>query len=350
MSSVEAVMIFRQLFDPESSTYTYLIADVHTREAVLIDPVMEQVERDLRLLGELNLQLVYCLDTHVHADHVTAAGTLRTRTGCKTGVCAVAGVACADIALSEGDAIHVGRHTIEVRATPGHTSGCMTFLVNDGEHIRAFTGDTIFIRGCGRTDFQGGDAATLYRSVHNQIFSLPDHAIIYPGHDYRGHQHSTVGEEKAHNPRLNTNISEDQFVRIMENLNLANPKKMAIAVPANLGCGLSNEADLHQDRDVLELRPDQIAHLDSYRLIDVREPHEWGGELGHLPTATLLSQGQVMDKAIRWPKDGSYLIICRSGRRSRNICEAMLDAGFTDVTNLKGGMIAWNEIFGRPSS
>ncbi len=343
-------MIFRQLFDPESSTFTYLIADEHSREAVLIDPVMEQVERDLRLLAELNLQLVYCLDTHVHADHVTAAGTLRSRTGCKTGVCAVAGVACADIALSDGHIIEVGQYTIEVRATPGHTSGCMTFLVNDGGQIRAFTGDTIFIRGCGRTDFQGGDAATLYRSVHKQIYSLPDNTIIYPGHDYRGHHQSTVAEEKAHNPRLNIHISEEQFVRIMDNLNLGNPKKMAIAVPANLGCGLSTEADQNQDRDVPELRPDQIQQLDAYRLIDVREPHEWSGELGHLPTATLLPQGQVMEKAVRWPKDGSYLIICRSGRRSRNICEAMLDAGFSDVTNLKGGMIAWNELFGRPQS
>ena len=226
----------------------------------------------------------------------------------------------------------------------------MTFVVEDGEHIRAFTGDTIFIRGCGRTDFQGGNAATLYRSVHQQIFSLPNETIIYPGHDYRGHHHSTVGEEKAHNPRLKAEISEEQFVRIMDNLNLANPKKMAIAVPANLGCGLSTEADQNQDRDIPELRPDQISQLNDYRLIDVREPHEWAGELGHIPTATLLPQGQVMEKANRWPKDGSYLIICRSGRRSRNICEAMLDAGFSDVTNLKGGMIAWNELFGRPRS
>jgi sulfur dioxygenase len=343
-------MIFRQLFDPETSTYTYLLADAVSREAVLIDPVMEQVERDLRLLSELDVQLVYCLDTHVHADHVTGAGTLRTRTGCKTAVCATAGVSCADMALDDGDVIAFGSHTIEVRCTPGHTNGCVTYVVDDGTQIRAFTGDALFIRGCGRTDFQQGDPATLYRSVHAQIFSLPDSALILPGHDYKGHHSSTVAEEKQHNPRLNTAISQDAFVEIMEGLNLDNPKKIDVAVPANLGCGLANEAEQPQDRLVAELGPNQIDDLGTYRLVDVREPHEWVSELGHIQTATLLPQGQVIEASVDWPKDETYLIICRSGRRSRNICESMMDQGFTDVTNLKGGMMAWNEQHGKPSS
>lgn len=343
-------MIFRQLFDPETSTYTYLLADSSSREAVLIDPVMEQVERDLKLIQELNLKLVFCLDTHVHADHVTAAGMLRSRTGCETGVCGEAGVACADHALGNGDAVPFGQHHIEVRCTPGHTNGCATFVVDDGEQIRAFTGDALFIRGCGRTDFQQGDAATLYRSVHEQIYSLPDDTIIFPGHDYRGHRSSTVREEKQHNPRLGLHISQDQFVAIMDNLKLDNPKKLHVAVPANLGCGLPGEGDQNQDREIPELGPGQVGDRSAFKVIDVREAHEWHGELGHLPDAMLLNQAKVLDEMKDWPKENAYLIVCRSGRRSRNICEAMLDFGFTDVTNLRGGMIAWNDQFGRPQS
>jgi len=343
-------MIFRQLFDPETSTYTYLLADADTHEAVLIDPVMEQVERDLKLIQELGLQLVFCLDTHVHADHVTGAGTLRTRTGCQTAVCAAAGVACADHALNNGDVVPFGQHRIEVRCTPGHTGGCVTYVIDDGSQVRAFTGDTLFIRGCGRTDFQQGDAATLYQSVHTQIFSLPDDTLIFPGHDYRGHRSSTVSEEKRHNPRLGLHISQAQFVEIMENLNLDNPKKIHVAVPANLGCGLASEADQHQDREIPELGPGQVGDRSGFQLVDVRESHEWNGELGHFAEATLIPQAVLLEHMKDWPKETAYLIVCRSGRRSRNICEAMLDAGFTDVTNLKGGMIAWNDQFGRPQS
>jgi len=335
-------MIFRQLFDPETCTYTYLLADTQTGEAVLIDPVAEQVERDLRLINELNLNLVYCLDTHVHADHVTGAGMLREKTGCRTAVSASAGVACADEGVAHGDQLTFGGQRIEVRETPGHTAGCLTFIVHYGDQTLAFTGDALFIRGCGRTDFQQGDAHALYHSVHTQIFSLPDDAIIYPGHDYKGHHFSTVAEEKAHNPRLKTAISEDQFVSIMANLNLDQPKKLHLAVPANLGCGLTREGEQNQERDIPEISPAETRDLSEWRVIDVREPHEWEGELGCIDIAERIPQARVASTAGNWDRGTPLLLVCRSGRRSRNVAATLIDMGFSNVSNLTGGMIAWN--------
>jgi sulfur dioxygenase len=229
------IMLFRQLFDPETSTYTYLLADEETREAVLIDPVLEQIERDLTLLGELGLALVHVLDTHVHADHVTAASLLRARTGARTVVSRDGGAPCADVLVGDGDMVRFGKHALEVRATPGHTDGCITYVTAD--RTRAFTGDALLIRGCGRTDFQQGNPRTLYRSVHDKIFTLPDTCAIWPGHDYQGRTCSTVGEEKAFNPRLGGGKTEDEFVAIMQGLELAYPKKIDVAVPANVRCG-----------------------------------------------------------------------------------------------------------------
>lgn len=231
-------MLFKQLFDQDTWTYTYLLAAPDSREAIIIDPVVERVDRDLKLIEELGLKLVYTLDTHLHADHVTGSGELRKRTEALSGVAAVAKLSCVDRNLEHGDVLRFGRYALEVRSTPGHTNGCLTFVVEADGQTMAFTGDALLIRGCGRTDFQQGDAATLYRSVHGQIFSLPDDAIIYPGHDYRGHTVSTVGEEKAHNPRLQTDISEAGFVAIMDGLNLSHPKRIHEALPANLVCGL----------------------------------------------------------------------------------------------------------------
>ena len=178
------MIIFRQLFDPESSTYTYLIADLDSREAVLIDPVYEQVLRDAALLEELGLWLRYTLETHVHADHVSGGWALKQRSGSKIALSEVSGAIGADLYLNHGDKIEFGSRYLEVRATPGHTSGCLTFVLDDLS--KAFTGDSLLIRGCGRTDFQQGDAGELYRSVHQQIFSLPENSLLYPGHDYRG--------------------------------------------------------------------------------------------------------------------------------------------------------------------
>lgn len=226
-------MLFRQLFDYETWTYTYLIADPQTGEAALVDPVIEQVERDLKLLQELGLTLKFCLETHVHADHITGTGKLRDETGCEGIVPEHAQVACANRLIRHGDTLKVGAVEIRAIATPGHTDSHMAYLVNGD---RVLTGDALFIRGCGRTDFQSGDAGTLYDSVTQHLFTLPDSTLVYPGHDYRGHSVSTIAEEKRWNPRF-TGRTREQFIQFMNGLNLPDPKKIMEAVPANERCG-----------------------------------------------------------------------------------------------------------------
>ena len=230
-------MLFRQLFDHASCTYTYLLADESTKEAILIDPVLENANRDLRLLAELNLKLNYIVETHVHADHITGAARLKEQTGAQTAVSRRAGVETADLVLQTGERLLFGAHSLEARETPGHTGGCMTLVTEIQGRTVAFTGDTLFIRGCGRTDFQEGSPQELYRSVHEHIFSLPDETLIYPGHDYNGHCCSTVGEEKRLNPRLKTDHDVSAFAAIMNGLNLSYPKKIDEALPANLQGG-----------------------------------------------------------------------------------------------------------------
>ncbi|AWO96242.1 putative persulfide dioxygenase ETHE1 mitochondrial isoform 2 [Scophthalmus maximus] len=226
--------LLRQLFEVESSTYTYLLADRATKEAVLIDPVLETVDRDLKLIRELGLNLTVAVNTHCHADHITGTGLMKKRlVGLKSAICKFSG-ASADVLLSEGDKIAFGKHYLTVRETPGHTDGCMTLVLED--QSMAFTGDTLLIRGCGRTDFQQGSPEMLYKSVHQKIFTLPDQCLVYPAHDYLGQTVSTVGEERQFNPRLTKSLEE--FVNIMNNLNLRKPAKIEIAVPANLVCGL----------------------------------------------------------------------------------------------------------------
>jgi len=235
--------MLRQLFDRESCTYTYLLADKNTSEAVLIDPVIELAERDAKLVEELNLKLKYVINTHVHADHITGTGRLKKLVpGCQSMLSKKSG-GKADLLLEDGEKIVFGGQELEVAETPGHTEGCVTYIHRLGGY--AFTGDAVLIRGCGRTDFQGGSSNTLYKSVWNKILSLPEDFILYPAHDYKGQTQTSVGEEKKFNPRLTK--TEEEFVEIMANLNLAYPKKIDESLPANMVCGLHNLPEKMKD-------------------------------------------------------------------------------------------------------
>lgn len=232
-------MIFRQLFEPESSTYTYLLADDETREAILVDTVASMHERDMEQLTSLGLTLRFIVETHVHADHVTGAALLKKKTGAQTVVSRRGGAACVDRPIDDGDRVTVGRLSLCALGTAGHTDGCTSYVVEEGGVAvgAVLSGDALLIRGCGRTDFQQGDARALYRNVRGKILSLPEATRIYPGHDYKGRTVTTVGEERRLNARLKDGIKEDEFVRIMANLKLAKPRMIDVAVPANLACG-----------------------------------------------------------------------------------------------------------------
>lgn len=229
-------MIFRQLFDAESSTYTYLLADSQTREAVLIDPVIEQIEGYLTLLKELGLTLVVAMDTHTHADHITALGELRDRTGCKSMIGVQSNSNCASATFGDGDTVAVGGMRIKTLHTPGHTNDSYSFVLEEQGQTYLFSGDTLLIRGSGRTDFQQGDARQQYHSLFDKLLQLPADTWVYPAHDYKGWSVSTIDEERRNNPRLQVaNIEE--YVNIMAKLNLPNPRMMDVAVPANQACG-----------------------------------------------------------------------------------------------------------------
>lgn len=230
-------MKIRQLFDNNSSTYTYLVWDEATREAAIIDSVREQLERDIQLIKELDLKLKYALETHVHADHITASGLLRERLGCKVGVHTRVGSDCPDIKLADDDRIPLGKQTLEVLYTPGHTD---TDVCYSGDGV-VFTGDILLIHGSGRTDFQSGDAARSYDSITGRLFTLPDETLVYPAHDYNGFTCSTIGEEKRFNPRLGGGRSRQEYIEIMQRMELDKPRLIDVAVPGNRACGLDRQ-------------------------------------------------------------------------------------------------------------
>jgi glyoxylase-like metal-dependent hydrolase (beta-lactamase superfamily II)/rhodanese-related sulfurtransferase len=345
------MIVFRQLFDPQSSTYTYLLADPGTRQALLIDPVFEQARRDIALVEELGLKLLWTLDTHVHADHVTGAWLLRERLKSHIAVGAASGAEGADRLVKPGERVEFGKRYLEARATPGHTSGCLTYVLDD--RTMAFTGDAVLIRGCGRTDFQQGSARTLYRSVREQVFSLPDGCLIYPAHDYRGLTASSVGEEKLYNPRLAESVGEGDFVGYMENLGLAHPKQMDAAVPANLKCGKpSVERASADDPDwapltytfagIWELHPNWLEeNLRAVQIVDVREADEFNGPLGHIDGAQLVPLGALAERVKQLDTEVPIVTVCRSGARSAQATVLLKKAGFEKVANLSGGMLRW---------
>ncbi len=341
-------MIFRQLFDSVSSTYTYLIAGRSGGEALIIDPVLDKVERYIQLLAELDVKLVKAIDTHVHADHITGLGALRDRTRCITVMGRESGVDVVSMRVADGDKIEIAGLALETLYTPGHTDDSYSFLMDD----RVFTGDTLLIRGTGRTDFQNGDPAASYDSIFNKLLKLPDDTLVYPAHDYKGDTVSTIGEEKAFNPRLQVQ-SVEEYVEIMNNLNLPDPKMMDVAVPANLQVGLSQDEieargwslDCGAAREILD-RPDHI--LVDLRDRGERERHGVIPGSAHVPYPDLeanLAPGGLLRQLAGSP--GQRLVFyCAYGERSAMAVQAAQEAGLSTACHIKGGFDAWKKAGG----
>lgn len=346
-------ILFRQLFDSKSSTYTYLLADEGSREAVIIDPVYEQSLRDAALVNELGLSLTAILETHVHADHVTGAALLKEMLGGVIALSHRSGAEGADSLLLEGDVILFGRHQLSVLETPGHTDGCLSFVLDGGAIV--FTGDALLIRGAGRTDFQQGDAGALYDSVREKIFTLPDACLVYPAHDYAGRTVSSVGEERHFNPRLGAQRSKTDFVGYMTNLGLPHPKQIDAAVPANLRCGRPQEGEVrlgapswgdlrYTFAGVWEVEPMWLAeNLAKVTLLDVREADELVGPLGRIEGAVHIPLGELAGRVSELPPGRPIVTVCRSGGRSAQATVILNRANRTQVANLAGGMLLWRE-------
>ncbi len=350
------MLVFRQLFDPQSSTYTYLLGDPVSGEALLIDPVFEHVRRDMALLRELGLHAVAALDTHVHADHVTGAWLHKAGSGTQIMLSEASGAANADRLLKHGDRVAFGTRHVDVRATPGHTSGCLTYVLDD--QSMAFTGDSLLIRGCGRTDFQQGSPARLYHSVQEQILSLPPACLLYPAHDYRGLTVTSVAEEKRYNPRLGGDVNEGDFAGYMNNLGLPHPKLMDVAVPANLRCGRPDQTMAPAQEPswaplsytfggIWEIQPVALEEClaggrgHGVQVIDVRESAEFSGDLGHIPGARLVPLAELGARSAEIDKTRPVVTVCRSGARSAQATVLLQKSGFTQVANLAGGMLRW---------
>jgi len=346
-------VLFRQLFDQVSSTYTYLVADEHTREALIVDCVFEQHARDAALIAELELTLLVAVDTHCHADHVTGAWLMKSAFGSKIALARAYGAENVDLPLVHGDRIAFGAESLEVRATPGHTAGCLS-LVSADRRI-AFTGDALLVRGAGRTDFQEGDAHRLFRSIREQLFTLPDDCVVYPAHDYDGRTSSTIGEERSHNPRIGGEAREEDFVGYMRNLGLPHPKKLAVAVPANMRSGEPEPGAVQPAATwgpvivtyagFPEIAPEWVAsHRSDVRVLDVRSPEELDGELGRLDGAALIPLDELRARLSEVDSDKPVVVVCQTGKRSAMAAAILRKAGFTRVANVAGGMVRWREL------
>jgi len=342
-------MIFRQLFDPVSSTYTYLIASRKGSEALIIDPVLEKVDRYLQLLEELDLKLIKAIDTHVHADHVTGLGALRDRTRCITVMGESSGVDVVSMRVSDGEALSIEGISLTARYTPGHTDDSFSFVMDD----RVFTGDTLLIRGTGRTDFQNGDPVAQYHSIFDVLFKLPDTTFVYPAHDYKGDTVSTIGEERAFNPRLQVE-SVDQYVEIMNNLHLPNPKMMDVAVPANLKVGLHQEELESRGWALSCAQMQELVGSENIVLVDLRDDSERErhgiipGSL-HVPYAEInenVALGGLLNELVRVTSK-RVVFYCAFGERSAMAVEAAQDAGLSNSCHVTGGLDAWKKCNGQ---
>jgi glyoxylase-like metal-dependent hydrolase (beta-lactamase superfamily II)/rhodanese-related sulfurtransferase len=345
---VEAAMLFRQLFDQTSGTYSYLLASRHGGEALIIDPVLEKVDRYLQLVKELDLKLVKAVDTHIHADHITGLGALRDRTHCITVMGENAKVDVVSMRVTEGDKLTIEGMALDVLYTPGHTDDSYSFLMGD----RVFTGDTLLIRGTGRTDFQNGSARAQYDSLFNKLLKLPDETMVYPAHDYKGDTVSTIGEEKRYNPRLQVK-SVDEYVDLMGKLNLPNPKLMDVAVPANMRVGLAQEEIARKGWAVTPAQGMGLVGQANVALVDLRERGEREkhgmipGSL-HAPYPDLQENiqagGMLHELACATRK--RIVFYCAFGERSAMAVQAAQDAGIASACHIHGGLDAWRKANG----
>ena len=341
-------MIFRQLFDSTSGTYTYLLASRHGGEALIIDPVLERVDRYLQLVRELDLRLVKAVDTHLHADHVTGLGELRDRTRCITVMGEHSRADVVSMRVTEGDRIEIEGLRLDVLYTPGHTDDSYSFLLAD----RVFTGDTLLIRGTGRTDFQNGDPRAQYDSIFNKLMKLPDETLVYPAHDYKGETVSTIGEEKFFNPRLKVR-SVDEYVDLMNNLKLPNPKMMDVAVPANMHVGLHQDEIARKGWAISAAEAVALHGRPEIAIIDLREKSERErhgtipGSL-HAPYPDLqenMSAGGMLHELAE--ATGKRIVFyCAFGDRSAMAVQAAQDAGLKTACHIQGGIDAWKKAKG----
>jgi glyoxylase-like metal-dependent hydrolase (beta-lactamase superfamily II)/rhodanese-related sulfurtransferase len=345
-------LLFRQFFDAETGTFTYLLVDVPSRQGVLIDPVFEQHARDLSLIRELGVELVASLDTHAHADHVTGSWLMHEATGCAIGLAAAARAENVTLPLQHDDHVAFGGRFLEVRSTPGHTDGCISFVLDD--RSMAFTGDALLVRGCGRCDFQQGNAHSLWSSITEQLFSLPESCLLYPGHDYTGRTVTSVAEEKAFNARLGGAATERDFVGHMENMKLPHPHRIAEALPGNMRSGkprhqlevslpASSWAPLQRSYAGLpELLPAWVAaHRDQLTVLDVRSSEEFAGPDGRVQGSLLIPLPELEARSGELPDGRPLVVVCHSGSRSALATQQLLKAGHQQVANLHGGLSRW---------
>ena len=341
-------LLFRQLFDADTGTFTYLLADVPSRKGVIIDTVFEQHGRDLALIRELGIELVASIDTHAHADHVTGSWLMHAATGCAIGLAAATGAENVTQPLTHGNSIVFGSRALQVRATPGHTNGCLSFVLDD--QSMAFSGDALLVRGCGRCDFQQGNAHTLWASINEQLLTLPESCLLYPGHDYTGRGVTSVAEEKAFNPRLGGYASERDFVGHMENLKLPHPHKIAEALPGNMRSGKPREAATaaawaplaRSYAGLPELTPAWVAaHQSEVTVLDVRSAEEFNGPDGRVAGSLLIPLPELESRSSEIPANCPLVVVCHSGSRSALATQQLLKAGRPQVANLRGGLSRW---------